>query len=385
MTILFLTAVLPSGRRTGGEVAAQAVVDALRTAGHSVVVVGYTRPGSRPLLHADDVAVGERPIETELAGVRAAGWMARALVSGLPYSSAKYVSRAYRAAVAGVMGERSPGLVIVEPAQIGWVVPRDRWNVPYVYVAHNLEHRLYATAAASVPAGLRRALHRREARRILALERSLTAGAAQTWAVTREDAVALAELGAGERVRSFDMPASEADAADSSPEIDVALLGTWTWRANVAGLEWFFQSVLPELDHNLSIELGGAGSERAGAPDRVRVHGVVEDAFAFLQRARVVAVPVISGEGIQIKTLDAIASGRRVVASSHALRGITHPPLTVHVADDGAAFARALEAAAAAPCSASDRRVAHAWIEQRRDAFRSAVRTAVEEAVRADR
>jgi hypothetical protein len=66
---------------------------------------------------------------------------------------------------------------------------------------------------------------------------------------------------------------------------------------------------------------------------------LVPDAQAFLRRARVVAVPSTRGAGIQIKTLDAIASGSAVVATPLALRGIEDPPRSLSVAATAAEFA----------------------------------------------
>jgi hypothetical protein len=48
-----------------------------------------------------------------------------------------------------------------------------------------------------------------------------------------------------------------------------------------------------------------------------------------MAQAKVVAIPTLSGGGIQIKTLDAIASGSAIVATPVALRGISDPPATV--------------------------------------------------------
>ncbi len=63
MNILFLTTVLPSQRKTGGEIASQSFIDALEKAGHNVVVVGYQRRGDTPTV-TSEISIGERYIET---------------------------------------------------------------------------------------------------------------------------------------------------------------------------------------------------------------------------------------------------------------------------------------------------------------------------------
>jgi hypothetical protein len=98
--------------------------------------------------------------------------------------------------------------------------------------------------------------------------------------------------------------------------------------------------------------------------------------MAFLQGGRVVAVPSTAGAGMQIKTLDAIASGRPVVATSIAMRGIDGAPPTVTVADEPREFADALVSAARAD-SAHAAEAAQAWASERRARFHDQLQSAV--------
>jgi glycosyltransferase involved in cell wall biosynthesis len=372
MRILFLTTILPAAGRTGSEVVSRAFVTALRAAGHDVTVLGYQRPGSPVAAGPGDVAVAERFIETSQAGWRAAPWLARAVLTRRPYSAAKYVSRAYRAAVAGALdGVR---LVVADHAQMGWAVPRER-NLPHVYLAHNVEHALYAEQArGSLPA---RRLYGREARLVGREERRLCRESAAVWALTTDDGAALREL-CGREVTVFTVPPATIAPAPAEPTCDVALLGTWTWQPNAAGLRWFADAVLPALA-GLDVRVAGAGArdvlgERAG----LTLSGRVPDATAFLQQARVIAVPSVAGSGVQVKTLDAIAAGRPVVATATAMRGIADPPASVRVADDPAAFAEAVRAAAGADGGAEG----IAWARERERVFRGEIRAAVEAVAR---
>ncbi|MEJ0015479.1 MAG: glycosyltransferase family 4 protein [Acetobacteraceae bacterium] len=54
----------------------------------------------------------------------------------------------------------------------------------------------------------------------------------------------------------------------------------------------------------------------------VRFHGVVEDLRPFYEDADLVLLPVITGSGIAIKTIEALLHERPVLATRHALRGL---------------------------------------------------------------
>lgn len=348
MNIVFLTTVLPGERSTGGEVASQAIVDALRQTAR-VAVIGYRRPGSHPERHEDDEAAGERPIETSAAGARAAGWMASALARRLPYSAAKYMSRGYRVLAQRRCGDMQADLVIVDHGQSGWVDP-SRWSSgPLVYVAHNAEHRLYAEGAHQAR-GARGVLLAREARRMRVLERRLAAQATEVWTLTDADAKSLARL-APTSTRTLTLPGVAPPRGPlPAPDVDIAVLGQWTWEPNERGLRWFLEHVCPLLPATLEVAVGGAGADhlRASHPG-VHFAGRVPDALDFLRSARLVAVPATAGGGIQVKTLDAISSGRPVVATPLATRGIGPLPASLRVADSAKTFAAALAAHAETP------------------------------------
>jgi polysaccharide biosynthesis protein PslH len=67
MKILNLTTAIPSKYGTGADIASKHFIDAMKTLGHSVTVVGYRRWGDRQPYDRDTIAVGELHIETKSA------------------------------------------------------------------------------------------------------------------------------------------------------------------------------------------------------------------------------------------------------------------------------------------------------------------------------
>ena len=159
-------------------------------------------------------------------------------------------------------------------------------------------------------------------------------------------------------------------------------MGTWTWKVTRSALEWFLERVHPRLPERLSIEVAGRGGDWIdGAYPGVRYRGFVADPLGFLAAARVVAVPGVGGGGVQLKTLDAIASGARVVATPAAVRGLATLPSSVHVAGTPEEFADELQRLAAAPDSIAPSRTGIEWTRERREHFREAVAAAAAAAV----
>ena len=350
MTVLFLTTMMPGSRVTGSEVVSSTFIETIRKAGHRVILLAYRRIGSGLEVADDEICVADRHIETRDAGLRPYWWMTTAILRGLPYSMAKYVSRPYRRELASALRKYRPGLIVLDHAQMAWAVP-DELDLPVVCLAHNVEHHLYAGAAerSRWPMSW---VNDREARQIKSVERRLVRRASQVWALSSDDAEALERLEPNCSPFVFDFPPTLERISSATQQFDIGTIGSWTWDANAAGLRWFINEVVPLLPIKTSVAIAGAGGDGITSGRRdVTYLGRVPDAARFLAGTRVIAVPSTAGAGVQIKTVDAIGTGKPVVSTRLALRGIKEPPPTIRVADDPADFA---SGAGEIPCRAPD-------------------------------
>lgn len=374
MRLALLTTVLPRGKRVGGDIGSQVFIDALRRRYPDLCVFGYDRPsGNAPPVPWETV-VERRPIETSEASRRqAAGWMLAAVARRRPYSVQKYVSRRYREILKEVRS--GVDLFVIDHAQAGWLVPHLDGR-PFIYIAHNVESEVYRKQAQAARGRSGRWLYRREARMIEPLECALAARAEVVWTVTPRDAEFFRSRVPGARAVSFAQPPSVISPPEPvrQPLFDVGLLGTWAWPANAAGLRWFVDEVVPLLPEGLDIRVAGIGGADAldGAAS-VKAVGRVPDAVEFLRSARVVVIPVQAGGGVQIKSIDAISTGARMVATSFAVRGIGEIPPHVVVADGREDFAHAVARVLAEPVSGAEMEASHRWAKTRAERFEQGV------------
>lgn len=123
--------------------------------------------------------------------------------------------------------------------------------------------------------------------------------------------------------------------------------------ANKAGLDWLADEVIPRLsEENLRIYAVGDilnyARSRSSLPDSLQFVGRVEEMDPWYRQACVAILPVVTGGGIAIKTLEALTYGLPVVATTHALRAIPEvDPLVGH--DDAADFADEISRLLASP------------------------------------
>jgi glycosyltransferase involved in cell wall biosynthesis len=343
MKILYLTTVLPSGRRTGGEIASHCFINALKHSGHEVLVVGYQRPNDTNCTKDNEVVVEQRYIETEKSKYHPFLWMALSFLKNLPYSAAKYYSQKYLTKIKNILHQGNYETVIIDHAQLGWLLPLLAKKSKVIFIAHNLEHQLYETQLKNAQKYLSKYIYKREARLIKKMEDSLAVSSKQVWTLTSHDYNYFYTQNRASKV--FNLPSSWTIPPKNSAikNCDIGIIGSWTWKANKSGLEWFFQAVYPHLPTNISIHVAGSGAQwLLKRYPNVKYCGFVTDAQAFMASSAAIAIPSIIGGGIQIKTLDAIASGSPIVATTVAMRGISDYPSAIKIADDPKVFASSL-------------------------------------------
>ena len=116
--------------------------------------------------------------------------------------------------------------------------------------------------------------------------------------------------------------------APSGPGGDDIVIVASNNTANVESVVWFLREVapkVPEVDIKIvgNVDVG----VRSGAPDEFRRYrdwfvGRVDDVRAFMRARDSFLLPMVKGFGLSIKTLEAMASGLPMIATSAALRGM---------------------------------------------------------------
>jgi polysaccharide biosynthesis protein PslH len=187
------------------------------------------------------------------------------------------------------------------------------------------------------------ALYRLEARRLRAFERATVEQAGFSLLTTRHEETLLKAFAPAARtgfmengvdLGYFDAARRELDGALASSRF-VVFVGAMDYYPNVDGVGSFAREVLPELrrrDPGLEFFIVGKNPSAAvlalSALPGVRVLGAVADVRPYLACARAVVAPLRLARGIQNKVLEALAMGRRVIASTEVCRtfGDSLPP-----------------------------------------------------------
>ena len=91
--------------------------------------------------------------------------------------------------------------------------------------------------------------------------------------------------------------------------------------ANVDGIKWFIDKVLPSLDCKLIIVGKGMDQEKFVHSEKIEVKGYVEDLACYYYAADVVILPIFAGGGMKTKTAEAMMYGSPIVGTKEAFEG----------------------------------------------------------------
>jgi glycosyltransferase involved in cell wall biosynthesis len=343
MRIAFVTSLVPTRRaETGFELASESLLQGLKAEGHQVTIFGFKRPDETASVDHDIVVLSDIVIETAMASrALKAQWVLKSLAKRLPLAVAKLQIITEQSLLDHISAQGPFDALIINAAQMAAAFPALFSLRNALFLAHNVEHQS-ARQNAAESTGLKAFAYGREARLLDSIENSIMAKARFVWFLSDDDRQAFGES-VSKKSTVLPLLLPEAPALPDGPaEHDLGLIGTWSWRPNGIGLEWFLREVVPLLPADLSIAIAGRTPDTLrSARSNIRFLGRVPDANAFLASCRVMALASRIGTGIQLKSIEILQRGKAAVATSVALRGISARPASLAVADDAADFAKA--------------------------------------------
>ena len=124
----------------------------------------------------------------------------------------------------------------------------------------------------------------------------------------------------------IDLNKYKLESRNSNSQTTFCHIGSMNWAPNIEGVNWFLDDILPKVK-NKAFEVHLAGREMPNyllklKDEQVKVYGAVDNANDFINAHKVMIVPLLSGSGMRIKIIEAMALGKAVITTAVGAEGI---------------------------------------------------------------
>ncbi len=278
--------------------------------------------------HYDDVITSDVDNRITLTGA------VRNLFSTQSYHIQRFITEDFRQKLAGILSSASYDAVLMETLYLAPYIDtiRQYSNALILMRSHNVEHEIWERAAKNETNFLKRKYLEYLAAKLRHFEIRQLDRYDVLVSISERDLQTFRQLGYdGEgftmpmAIDLKDYPIEEIKTAD---KVHFSFIGSLDWLPNQQGVKWFLDQIWQSyLRQSTSEQFHIAGRNTPEWLSRLQiknvfVHGEVPSATEFLRNYPVTVVPLLSGSGMRVKIIEAMALGRVVITTSIGLEGI---------------------------------------------------------------
>jgi polysaccharide biosynthesis protein PslH len=354
MRVLLLSHRVPYPLNDGGAIVAQSFLQALVCKGVEVHFLSFnTRKHFVAPNVVSDLFAHCRVVQlVDLDNTLSVLGALRNLISAASYNYQRFYSQKFSNALSNLLSQHKYDIVHLENVYMGHYIPiiREACNAVVTVRIHNIEHKIWQRKAVHDSNLMRAWYIRKMAARLKHEELRILDACDYMFGLSSPELIELDCLGI--RTPSAFLPLGvnvPKRVHSTSLAGTIYHIASMDWLPNQEAVDWFLTQVMQEvrsLHAGCTLHLAGKSM-----PTRyfsllqkdVEVHGEVADQFEFMERYDTMIVPLLSGAGIRVKIIEALALGKKIVSTTVGAEGIDLSDLPgVRIADDPLIFAAAL-------------------------------------------
>lgn len=254
------------------------------------------------------------------------------LLSKRPYNIARFNSSAFRRKLKAILKESSFDIVQFEGLNMSGYIKTVRENSDALIAirSHNIEHEIWSRLAANEKNHFRKYYMGILSRRLKKYELQTIKQCDFHIPVTGRDNTYFVK--AGIKIPYYIYPYARTVKKRTNTESNkntITYIGSLDWKPNQEGIQWFLNKVWGKLHTaypDLTLLISGRNApewlvkkfKRKG----IKYHGEVSNAEDFMYRGYIMIIPLLSGSGIRVRAIQAMAMGIPIVTTISGIEGI---------------------------------------------------------------
>ncbi len=278
-----------------------------------------------------------------------------AALCGESYHVKRYISNRFAQRLTEILNEQTFDVVHIESIFLTPYVPliRRHSQAKVILRAHNVEHLIWRRVAQSTRNPFKRNYLKHLSLTLRAYELEHINDYDSVVCITQADADYFTQNGCRRPVTSipFGVTPPEPSGSQEPPEANsLCHIGAMDWIPNQESIAWLLDSVWPVIHREVpQAHLYLAGRKMPAKWMRANIEGVtvvgeVDDASEFIRGKQINIVPLLSGSGIRVKIIEAMAAGKIVVTTTVGAQGINYTDgVDILIANTPDEFARQIK------------------------------------------
>ena len=283
----------------------------------------------------NNISILDIPINTDIKFYSA---LKNLLFSKLPYNSERFYSKEYIKSLIDLLKNNNYDVIQIESPNMGYCIPfiRQYSKAPIIARTANIENEIWKRVANVEKNILKKYYFNILSKRMKNLELDVINKSDVFLAVTQKDAdyflrnienknkpYKVVPTGINRSQVFFDFV--------NHKKIDFFFIGALDWIPNQEGLKWFLDNIWNKfLNYYSDIDFHIAGRYASDKFENylkqyrnVVFHGEVDDAYKFMREHCIMIVPLLSGSGMRVKIIEAMANANPVISTIIGAEGIS--------------------------------------------------------------
>lgn len=255
------------------------------------------------------------------------------LFSSESYNVQRFYSKAFESRLIEILNQNDFDIIHLESI---FCTPylkaiRKQSKAKVVVRTHNIEFRIWEQLATQESNPIKRWYLKLLAARLKKYELDVLNKVDGIAAITNDDSEGLKQLGISVpmEVIPIGMKVSEIE-VKSVPLNSIHLyhLGAMDWLPNVEGINWFVNDIWPKITKEIpDVKCSLAGREMPASllsysSGNLTIEGEVSSVSDFISDKNVAVIPLLSGSGLRVKIVEALAYSKVVITTSLGATGI---------------------------------------------------------------
>ncbi len=257
------------------------------------------------------------------------------LLTNESYNAIRFYSKTFEEFLETHLKSEKYDIIQVEGTFVAlyYNVLRANSKAPIILRQHNVEYQIWERLAENESNPLKKWYLNLLANRLKQFEKNNLNMFDALVPVTENDATLFKQLGYNKRVyvspSGIDTTYWQPTPNDENP-FHIFHLGSLEWAPNREAVLWFIKEVWPlilEIDKRFKLFIAGKNMPdfmKQMTVANVEMIGEVKDGASFIRDKAITVVPLLSGSGIRLKILEAMAASKLVISTTIGAQGIDY-------------------------------------------------------------